>query len=134
MSVVVRLMIVVLFAVAGYQRAKWFERRYSRTPWGWPPILWAVVFGLSLFLGALLLVLAERSGRRSSIPQYPAFPYGAAAPAAPPYVGPAPLAGAPYGNNIGYSSAQPPPRQTEVDAQHLQGWKATQWEPPTSPS
>ena len=64
MPLYVRLAIIAVFALAGYQRAGWFERRYGRTPWGWHPAIWAIATGISLFLGCLLLAIGERAGRR----------------------------------------------------------------------
>jgi hypothetical protein len=54
--------IAVLFA-AGYLRARWFRNRYGRSPWGWSPLTWGIVWMCSLLVGALLLMVAERSGR-----------------------------------------------------------------------
>src|SRR3954453_18803871 len=57
------LVFAALFAVAGYQRARWFERKYGTTPWGWHPAVWAVVMFLSWVIGVVLLAIAERQGR-----------------------------------------------------------------------
>ena len=59
----IRLVLIAIFAAAGYQRAQYFERRYGRTPWGWRPWGWAIVMGLSLVIGIVLLAIAERTGR-----------------------------------------------------------------------
>jgi len=78
MPLYLRLTLIAVFALAGYQRARWFERRYGRTPWGWRPAVWALTTGISLFLGCLLLAIAERVGRRrAATPPAPPMPPGA---------------------------------------------------------
>jgi hypothetical protein len=59
-----RPLVALVFGIAGYQRATYFERRHGRTPWGWHPLGWAVLTGLSLFVGAVCLAMAERAGRK----------------------------------------------------------------------
>jgi hypothetical protein len=57
------LVLAVVFAIAGYQEARRFSRQYGRTPWGWDPLVWALVLGLSFLIGIVLLAIAERQGR-----------------------------------------------------------------------
>jgi hypothetical protein len=66
---IIRLIVVVVFAGAAYQHTSHFGRKYGRTPWGWSPWIWAVVCGLSLLIGLLLLVVAERTGRAQAARQ-----------------------------------------------------------------
>ena len=61
-NMMVRLSLIIVFFVAGYQRATWFRRRYGRTGWNWPPIVWGFVCAFSLFLGILLLAISEGCG------------------------------------------------------------------------
>src|SRR4051812_50115132 len=57
------LVFAALFAVAGYQEARRFERQYGATPWRWDPWVWAVVMFLSWGIGVVLLAIAQRQGR-----------------------------------------------------------------------
>ncbi len=112
-----------IWAVAGYQRATWFARRYGRTQWGWDPSVWAVVFGLNWVIGIVLLAIAERQGRREAQRRWPGN-IGMAAPGQLPHpVPPAPpvppgypgaVSGAappmPQGQ-YGYAAAPAPPGQ-----------------------
>lgn len=72
------LVFAALFAVAGYQRARWFQREHGTTPWGWHPAVWGVVMFLSWVIGVILLAIAERQGRNRSS-QQPAHSSGYAA-------------------------------------------------------
>src|SRR3954451_23782660 len=66
------LVLAVLFAVAGFQEARRFERQYGQTPWRWDPWVWAVVMFLSWVIGIVLLAIAERQGRNRAAKQ-PAY-------------------------------------------------------------
>lgn len=102
-----RLVLIALFAYAGFQRAGWFGRRYGRTPWGLPPVVWGVFTGFSLFLGCLLLAIAERQGRAAAAQRptapagYPGAPFGAPpgdpSPFGAPPGGPPPFGAPPFG-------------------------------------
>jgi hypothetical protein len=92
-----KLAVVVLFAVAGYQESRRFAKQYGRSPWGWPPLAWAAVLGLSFLIGLVLIAVAERGGRAASgrvpvpPPAHMLAPMSASAlPAAPP-TGPPPV-------------------------------------------
>ncbi|HEX7106605.1 MAG TPA: hypothetical protein VF218_11615 [Acidothermaceae bacterium] len=56
----------VLFAIAGWQEARRFEKQYGRTPWGWDPIFWGVILFLVWPIGLLLLAIGERAGRKQA--------------------------------------------------------------------
>jgi len=56
----------ILFAVAGYGEAKRCRERYGRYPFGWPPVVWAVVMFLSWLIGLVLLAIAERIVRSAA--------------------------------------------------------------------
>jgi Protein of unknown function (DUF2510) len=73
------LVLAALFAVAGYQEARRFERVYGQTPWRWKPWIWAIVMFLSWVVGLILLAIAERQGRkRPALSQMPSKPMFAA--------------------------------------------------------
>src|SRR4051812_12877458 len=74
------LVLAVLFAVAGFQEARRFERQYGQTPWRWDPWVWAVVMFLSWVIGVVLLAIAERQGRSRAARQ-PAYASGYMQPA-----------------------------------------------------
>src|SRR3954453_12683493 len=69
------LVLAVLFAIAGHQEARRFERQYGATPWRWDPWVWAVVMFLSWVIGVILLAIAERQGRNRAARQ-PAYAAG----------------------------------------------------------
>lgn len=157
MRVTLQVSVVALLAVAGYRRARWFRGRYGRTPWGWPPIVWALVFGLSLLLGALLLVIAERSGRCARVLPGPAAAPapqgashgGAAQPSAhfawmasqetpsygggygPPSGNGAPSADPPAATGAGSGPALPVPGQPGADPAPYPAWTPPESQPPT---
>lgn len=86
---VIRLVAVAIFALAGFLEARRFGREYGRTPFGWPAAVWAVVLGISLLVGCILLAIGERTGRAqhkkaaasAAIPGHGG--YGQGSPAAP---------------------------------------------------
>ena len=53
----------VVFGIAGYVVANNHVKRDGRAPWGWPPIVWGLVYFVSLLLGAVLMSIA--TGRQS---------------------------------------------------------------------
>lgn len=65
MSPTMKLVLVAVFAVAGWQHARHLTRKYGRAPFGWPDWLWGVVTGVSLFIGIVLLAVAERRLRKA---------------------------------------------------------------------
>src|SRR3954463_9482571 len=69
------LVLAVLFAVAGFQEARRFERQYGQTPWRWDPWVWAVVMFMSWVIGVVLLAIAERQGRNRAAKR-PAYASG----------------------------------------------------------
>lgn len=60
------LVFAALFAVAGYQESRRFQREHGNTPWGWEPLVWGIVLFLSWVIGIVLLAIAERQGRNAS--------------------------------------------------------------------
>jgi hypothetical protein len=67
--------LMLLFAFAGWQHARHLEKKYGRTPFNWPDWAWAVVCGLSLLIGIVLLAFAERGLRKAPgvVPQQPVY-------------------------------------------------------------
>lgn len=63
---VFQLVLVLLFALAGYQEARRFGRQTGRAPWGWDPWVWAIVLGFSFVIGVILIAVAERHGRAAA--------------------------------------------------------------------
>jgi hypothetical protein len=77
----------VLFGCAGYGEAARFHKRYGRSPFGWPALVWAFVCFLSFLVGLVLLAIGERIGRKAAArapmngqaynqPVYAQAPYG----------------------------------------------------------
>jgi hypothetical protein len=108
----------VLFGVAGYGEANRFNKRYGRTPFGWPAIVWGVVCFLSFLIGLVLLAIGERIGRKAAEagptyggsynqPVYAAPGYGAPG-YGPPAYGPPPN-GTPGYPPPAYGPPQQPP-------------------------
>jgi len=97
------LIFAVLFGIAGYSEANRYLKRYGRTPFGWPAIVWGVVCFLSFLLGVILLAIGERiiRNRAAETPMYGGS-YSQPVNAAPPAYGP-PVQTAPWA---------PPPQQT----------------------
>jgi hypothetical protein len=60
------LIFALLFGFAGYGEASRFRKRYGRTPFGWPEIVWALVCFLSFLIGIILLAIGERIGRNAA--------------------------------------------------------------------
>jgi hypothetical protein len=93
------LIFAVLFGIAGYGEANRFNKRYGRTPFGWPAIVWGIVCFLSFLIGLILLAIGERIGRKAAAaaptyggsynqPVYGAPGYGAPGYAPPGYAPP----------------------------------------------
>jgi hypothetical protein len=62
MVVGIWLVLSLLIGFVAYREATSFAAKNGRTPWNWPPMVWALVAALlGLFLGALLLVIARRT-------------------------------------------------------------------------
>lgn len=61
MGLLVPLGIGLIFGVAGYFAATNHAKRVGQCPWGWPPLLWGLVWFASLFVGAVLMAVATRS-------------------------------------------------------------------------
>lgn len=79
MSPSIRFLLVLIFAVAGWQHARHLTRKYGRPPFGLPDWVWGIVTGLSLLIGIVLLAVAERGLRKTPLatPAHPAvFGYG----------------------------------------------------------
>ena len=58
---------MLVFGFLGYREAARFEREHGRGPFGVPPWGWAVVTGLSLLIGAVLLAVARRRARNAPL-------------------------------------------------------------------
>jgi hypothetical protein len=112
----VKLVLVAVFAFAGYQESGRFARTYGRSPWGWPDWLWGLVCGISFVIGIVLLAIAERVGRNAA--KHEPMPPAAMPPPAPiGQYGPPPGEAMAYGispppaNPYGSPPAAPPPAQ-----------------------
>jgi hypothetical protein len=115
------LIFALLFGVAGYGEANRFNKRYGRTPFGWPAIVWGVLCFLSWVIGVILLAIGERIGRNAAAAapvyggSYTQPVYGAPGYAAPGYGPPAygpPAYGAPaYGPPVQQPPTYGPPVQ-----------------------
>lgn len=70
----VRLVVVCLFAFLGYREAAKFERDNGRNAFGIPAWGWAIITGLSLLVGAILLHLARRSAAKKPAYGWPGVP------------------------------------------------------------
>jgi len=87
----IKLILVVVFAVAGWQHARHLTRKYGRRPFGWPDWVWGIVTGVSLLIGLVLLAVAERGLRKTPVatPAHPAvFGYGGTMTVVPGQAGP----------------------------------------------
>jgi hypothetical protein len=98
----------VLFGCAGYGEAARFQKRYGRTPFGWPALVWGFVWFLSWVIGAVLMAIGERIGRKAAAnaPIGQAYNQPVYAPAA---YGPPPVYGQPA-----YSPPPPPPHSSNI--------------------
>jgi hypothetical protein len=63
-----QLVLAVLFGVAGWHHARHLERKYGSRAWGLDPVVWGVITGISLLLGAILLAVAERQLKKAPAP------------------------------------------------------------------
>lgn len=88
------LILAVAFGVIGFLASQSFKRKWGKTPWGWPSVVWGVVCFISILIGCILLLIARSSTRKSiqaaggpeqSWYQYPGG--SAAPPGQPPYYG-----------------------------------------------
>jgi len=118
---------VVMFFVIGYQRARWFRRRYGRTGWDWPPVVWGLVCAFSFPVGILLLTISERSGRaRTTAPPslWPDqdVPWPNQATSRRSQAMPRPNQDTPYGH-AGVPGSDPPPAAEDQPPQG--GWRPT---------
>jgi hypothetical protein len=104
------LIFALLFGAAGWEEANRTKKRYGRTPFDWPALVWGFVCFLSFVIGAILLAIGERAIRKAAAatpvyggsytqpvngapgyaaPGYAAPGYGEAAYAPPAYAPPA---------------------------------------------
>jgi hypothetical protein len=106
------LIFAVLFGIAGYGEANRTLKRYGRTPFGWPAIVWGVLCFLSWVVGVILLAIAERliRNRAAKTPMHGGS-YTQPVYAAPPGYGPPTGYGPPpgYAPPAGYGPPQAPP-------------------------
>jgi hypothetical protein len=65
------LVLVPLFAWLGHREAASFARKNGRSPWGLPPLVWAVFTGASLLVGGVLLAVARRTTSPVPVPALP---------------------------------------------------------------
>jgi hypothetical protein len=98
------LIFALLFGAAGWEEANRTKKRYGRTPFDWPALVWGFVCFLSFVIGAILLAIGERAIRKAAAatpvyggsytqpvnaaPGYAAPGYGQAAYAPPAYAPP----------------------------------------------
>ncbi len=76
-ELVVGLVLSVVWAFLGYRLSENDKVRLGRTPWGWPSVLWAFFWFLSLILGLVLYLIAHFAGlRRAQQQPGGAFPAG----------------------------------------------------------
>lgn len=85
-ELIVELVLGVVFGGLGFWLSERDRRRFGRTPWGLPSLLWAVFWFLSVLLGLVLYLIAHSGvvrrarrfpdGRLPGAPPYDA-PYGA---------------------------------------------------------
>lgn len=61
----IRVVLFVVFGVAGWQYARHLTRKYGRRPFGWPDWVWGVVTGVAFLLGLVLFAIAERRLRKT---------------------------------------------------------------------
>jgi hypothetical protein len=64
--VVAELAVALLFGGLGFWLSERYRRNWGRTPWGLPSLLWAFIFFLSLLIGAVLFIIAQRNTRSTS--------------------------------------------------------------------
>jgi hypothetical protein len=87
-------LLVPLFAWLGYREAAKFSRENGRPPWGIHPGFWALLAGISLLLGAVMLLIARRTTEPVSAMSAPAHRAGRPLPASNGH----PVTAAPVGN------------------------------------
>jgi hypothetical protein len=108
------LLLGLVFGFAGYREVGRFQKRYGRTPFGWPAIVWGVICFLSFLIGVILLAIGERIGRKraAATPMYGGS-YTQPVYAAPPGYGPPAQYGPPvqYGPPAQQAPWGPPPEQ-----------------------
>ncbi len=90
----IRLCFMVVLAIGGYQLARNHESEHGYVPWNLPRWAWSILWALGLLPGAILWVIATRTGKRPLAPtlattQSPPVggPFGAGAPDAGHYNG-----------------------------------------------
>ena len=66
------LIFAVLFGIAGYGEANRTMKRYGRTPFGWPALVWGLLCFLSWVVGVILIAIGERviRNRAAKAPMY----------------------------------------------------------------
>jgi hypothetical protein len=80
----VQLVLAVAFGVAGWHHARSLERKYGTPAWGMSSWVWGIITGISLLLGAILLLVAERGLKKRPVVLVPSQVggYGAQVPPA----------------------------------------------------
>lgn len=61
----IRLVVMLLLAIGGYQKAAHYERDHGHTPWQLPRPMWSLFWALGLAPGAILWVIATRTDKTS---------------------------------------------------------------------
>jgi len=67
----VLLVLGLAFGAFAYQQAVGYERRTGRRAWNLPHIVWAVLTGMSLVVGAILFYFATKDSPRDVRPAKP---------------------------------------------------------------
>jgi hypothetical protein len=83
-ELIIELVLGVVFAGLGYWLSERDRRRFGRTPWGLPSLLWALFWFLSVLLGLVLYLIAH-SGVVRRARQFPDGRLPGAAPYDAPY-------------------------------------------------
>ena len=120
--------LVVIWVGIGYalyREANRFARQHGQCPWGLPPVFWGIVGLMAGLIGALFMLIAEKTTTKQAPnnvvwSQGPyADPRFAPAPPQPQWTPPAPVPGPTAQWGPPPAPVAPPPRQ--------------QWSPPVAP-
>ena len=77
----IRLVVIVVLAVGGYQQAGKYEREHGYTPWHLPSWVWGLFFALGLIPGLVLWAIAGRTTKAPYVPPVAPAPGYAPSPA-----------------------------------------------------
>jgi hypothetical protein len=116
-----RLVLMVVFGLAGVHHARHLEKKYGTRAWGLPSWVWGLITAFSLLIGAILLLVAERPLKRQAALGLPAQPLG--------YGGPTPGYGSPV---VPAMAATASPALTAPSAAPASTSPAAGWHPDPS--